>query len=278
MRVVTRQSGLSMHAHLTRVPMTSGGKRARASIYNHISRPPLPTFSPISRLIFFLLARTPLTQPLQSKSQTLAMAPSKRAKIIAARKRKWKKSILKHEDLEEMVIDGVLLDEASASWRPTPDEQFIDPQPGELVVFEDFFYRGFGLPTYPFICKLLNYYGILHIHRHPNSYLQLSVFINLCEAYLGIEPHFDLFHHLFQLKPSGGAKEVGAVYLTMREGALKEYKTIPLNTLLKKWKAEWFYTGNVSVHGEDVELTDDIDAEVKLNVNWIARSDSNGTL
>lgn len=265
-----------MHAHLAWVPMTSGGERASASIYNRISWPPLPTFSPINFLIFFLLARTPLTQPLQSKSQTLAMAPSKRAKIITACKREWKKSILKREYLEEMVIDGVLSDEALASWRPAVGEQFIDPQPGELVVSEGFFYRGFGLPAHPFVYKLMNYYGILHIHLHPNSYLQLSVFINLCEAYLGIEPHFNLFHHLFQLEPNGEAKEVGAVYLTMREGASEEYKTILLNTLLKRWKAKWFYAGNVGVHGEDVELPDDIDAEVKLNANWTARLDSNG--
>lgn len=33
----------------------------------------------------------------------------------------------------------------------------------------------------------------------PNSFLQLSVFVNLCEAYLGIEPHFDLFRYFFHL-------------------------------------------------------------------------------
>lgn len=96
-----------------------------------------------------------------------------------------------------MVIDSVLPDEASTSWRPAAVEQFLDPKSGELVMFEAFFHRGFGLPTHTFIRKVLHYYGILHIHLHPNSYLHLSIFINLCEAYLGIEPHFNLFRHLF---------------------------------------------------------------------------------
>lgn len=169
--------------------------------------------------------------------------------------------------------NNVLLDEALASWRLTAGERFPDPQPGELVVFEHFFYHGFGLPAHPFIRKLLQYYDILHIHLHPNSYLQLSIVINLCEACLGIEPHFNLFRHLFQLKASGGAWVVGAVYLMMREGASEDYKAIPLNTSLKRWKAKWFYAGNVGIHGEDAELPDDIDAEARPNANWTVRPD-----
>jgi hypothetical protein len=35
---------------------------------------------------------------------------------------------------------------------------------------------------------------------HPNSILSISIFINLYEAYLGIHPHFNLWHHFFCLK------------------------------------------------------------------------------
>lgn len=120
------------------------------------------------------------------------MAQSKRAKIVAAWK-EWTGSTSEREDLEEMVMDGVLPDEATASWRPAAGEQFPDPLDGEVVVFEDCYHRGFGLPVHLFVHKLLRYYGIVHIHLHPNSYLNLSVFINLCEANLGIEFHFNLF-------------------------------------------------------------------------------------
>lgn len=73
------------------------------------------------------------------------------------------------EDLEKMIFDGVLPDEATASWHPAAGERYPDPQPGELVVFEDCFYRWFGLPAHPFVRKFLSYYGILHIHLHPQQ-------------------------------------------------------------------------------------------------------------
>lgn len=50
------------------------------------------------------------------------------------------------------------------------------------------------MPCYPFLCDLS--LGNLH----PNSILAVSVFITLCEAYLGIQPHFNLFRHFYCLK------------------------------------------------------------------------------
>ena len=38
-------------------------------------------------------------------------------------------------------------------------------------------------------------------HLTPNSFVHISIFVHLCEAFLGIEPHFELFRFLFHLKP-----------------------------------------------------------------------------
>jgi hypothetical protein len=35
----------------------------------------------------------------------------------------------------------------------------------------------------------------------PKYFVHISVFVHLCEAFLGIEPHFELVRHLFHLKP-----------------------------------------------------------------------------
>lgn len=78
------------------------------------------------------------------------------------------------------------------------------------------------------------------------------------------------------LEESDGARVVGAVYLTMREGASEEYKTVPLNTSLKGWKTKWFYTGNVGIHEEDAELPDDIDTEVNGDARWQRDSPGGG--
>ena len=83
-------------------------------------------------------------------------------------------------------------------------EIFPTPHGNELVVFEDYFYRGFGVPIHSFPHGLIDYYGISLCNLGPNSILHVSVFIHFCEAYPGILPHFDLFCHFFCLKTRGG--------------------------------------------------------------------------
>ena len=98
-----------------------------------------------------------------------------------------------------MVKDGVLPEKEIIGWRDADGEAFPTANTGEIVVFEPFFYRGFSVPTNRFFRGLLNFYKIELVHLNPNSILHISTFIYLCEAYLGIEPHFPLFHHLFQV-------------------------------------------------------------------------------
>jgi hypothetical protein len=74
--------------------------------------------------------------------------------------------------------------------------------------------------------------------------LLVSVFIHLCEAYGGIQPHFDLFRYLFYLRrkgSQGSSKITGGVYLTLRDGMKQEYLNYPWNTSLRDWYNKWFY-------------------------------------
>ena len=114
-----------------------------------------------------------------------------------------------------MEMDRILLDEATTGWRPIEGECFSNPHDGELVVFEDFYRQGFGVLAHPFLCKLLLYYGVSLVHLNPNSILHLAIFINVCEAYLGIELHFNLFRYFFHLKSFTGANVIGPTYLVL---------------------------------------------------------------
>lgn len=83
---------------------------------------------------------------------------------------------------------------------------------------------------------MLLYYGISLCHLNPNSICHISIFTNLCEAFLGIDPHFNLFCHFFYLKPffgSGSPKVVGSCYLVLRDGMASQYIHVPLNTSMK---------------------------------------------
>ena len=77
------------------------------------------------------------------------------------------------------------------------------------------------MPTSSFFRGLLYFYGIELVNLNPNSILQISAFIHLCEAFLGVHPYFTLFHHLFALKAtqkSGQMSVVGGAGLQLRSG------------------------------------------------------------
>ena len=114
-----------------------------------------------------------------------------------------------------MVTAGVLPDRVTDGWRPAIGEPFPMPNTDEVVVFEDYFWRGLGFPVHPFLRDLLVFWSISLCNLHPNTILHISIFIHFYEAFLGILPHFNLFRHLFWLKKKGGSgsKVVGGVYL-----------------------------------------------------------------
>ena len=119
------------------------------------------------------------------------------------RAEEWMESVSNKAMLNQLVVHGVLPDRVTGGWCLTRGESFPTPRGDELVVFEDYFYHGFGVPIHPFLRGLIDYYGISLFNLSPNSILHVFVFVHFCEAYLGILPHFDLFHHFFCLKNRG---------------------------------------------------------------------------
>ena len=157
--------------------------------------------------------------------------------------KEWWKLRSNEQTIEDLITMGVLHNKALAGWHAPEGESFPNPQPGEIVVFEDFFKRGFGVPVHPFLQGLCLYYEIGICNLHPNSILLVSTFIHLCEAYGGFQPHFDLFRHLFCLrkKGSGGSKIAEGVYLNLHDGMKAQYLHYPWNTSLDEWYKKWFY-------------------------------------
>ena len=46
---------------------------------------------------------------------------------------------------------------------------------------------------------LLHYYKIKLQHLNPNGIQHIMAFITMCEGYLGIEPHFELWRYFFAI-------------------------------------------------------------------------------
>ena len=142
-----------------------------------------------------------------------------------------------------MVTTSMLPGRVTGGWHPAIGEPFPMPNTDEVIVFEDYFWRGLGFPVHSFLRDLLVFWSISLCNLHPNTILHISIFIHFCEAFLGILPHFNLFRHLFWLKKKGGggSKVVGRVYLQLWNGMASDYISVPLNTSLKGWNAKWFY-------------------------------------
>ena len=63
------------------------------------------------------------------------MALSKKSRKMNANSKEWVASSSTREDLEEMVMDGILPDEVTTEWRPAEGEHFPNPRVGKLVIF-----------------------------------------------------------------------------------------------------------------------------------------------
>jgi hypothetical protein len=142
----------------------------------------------------------------------------------------WNKSESTEATLVKLITAGVMVEAAIGGWRTSASENYPDPRHGEIVLFEDFYWRGFGNPCHPFLRKMCDYYRVSICNLLPNSVLVVSIFITLCESYLGIQPHFNLWRHFFYLKKkegAGGSKIARGAYLNLQDGMKAEYLNVP---------------------------------------------------
>jgi len=113
-------------------------------------------------------------------------------------------------------------------------------------MFKSFVERGLGIPVCDFLWGLLFFWGIQLHHLTLTSILHISIFVHLCEAFLGIYRHFDLFKTLFFLNPYqnfSNVATIGGANLELRSEMVGKY--IPCSPRqIGNWRSEWFYIDN----------------------------------
>jgi hypothetical protein len=83
----------------------------------------------------------------------------------------------------------------------------------EFVLFVSYLSCGLALSISPFFLLLLEELGLQLQHLTPHSILQATIFIHLCEMFVGVAPSTSLFCHFFVLVKSRKAKDhLGAYY------------------------------------------------------------------
>uniref|UniRef100_J3N6Y1 Transposase (putative) gypsy type domain-containing protein n=1 Tax=Oryza brachyantha TaxID=4533 RepID=J3N6Y1_ORYBR len=123
----------------------------------------------------------------------------------------WQTSNTRDKELKNMVNAKLLLDQPLTCWRSAASEPLPTPNSNEIIVFASFFERGFSLPVSSFSHSLLDFYKLELNHLNPNFILQIYVFVYICESFLGIPPYFNLFHHLFMVRPQPSRLEPSIV-------------------------------------------------------------------
>jgi hypothetical protein len=121
------------------------------------------------------------------------------------------------------------------------------------VSFVSFHERGFGVPASRFMRAILYNYEVELHNLSPNSISQAAIFVALCEGYLGIAPHWDLWTHLFSAElfasPTGdrrvrAAVRAGGCILQLRQSRASLYIPAILASSNKGWQRRWFYLQN----------------------------------
>ena len=105
----------------------------------------------------------------------------------------WKSSKCSDSNLLNLLEKHLLQPRSVIRWRGSAGESFPHEEGNELVVFLPYVLPGLGFPVSNFFRGLLFHWGVQVHHLTPNSILHFSIFVHLCEAFLGIKPHFDLF-------------------------------------------------------------------------------------
>ena len=146
------------------------------------------------------------------------------------------------------VTKGYLPEQKLGEWKATGEHRIPNLEPGEIVLFVPFIEHGLGLPTSPFFHGLLHYYRITLNHLNPNSFLHLSIFVHLCEAFLGIPPSLSLFRYFFHLKPQPRHEEtnvLGGYGIQFRQGLKSKFFDYDLVDSVRDWHVDWFYAANL---------------------------------
>jgi hypothetical protein len=160
------------------------------------------------------------------------------------------------EELEALVTDGLLRPLSGGprpEWMAPGSKADPTPPPGYVVSFIPFHERGFGMPASRFMRALPHYYGVELHNFNPNSIAQAAIFAAVCEGFLGIDPHWDLWTHLFSAEffvASTDVKKVrmtvraGGCTLQLRSGRAAQYIPASLVSSNKGWQNQWFYLWN----------------------------------
>jgi len=172
----------------------------------------------------------------------------------------WRPSSMTERRLLEVEKEGLLRPCVSSSrpeWiAPAADHREPRLPKGYVVSFAKFHRHALGSPPSRFMRALCHHYGVELQHFSPNAITAAVIFAAVCEGYLGMMPHWDLWLHLYWCElfhASSGATGVrklvqagclNLVQKTIKAEEPREHISVGLTSNHAGWDTQWFYLRN----------------------------------
>ncbi|KAK1551482.1 hypothetical protein QYE76_017718 [Lolium multiflorum] len=184
----------------------------------------------------------------------------------------WERSKVSNQDVNLLKRLGLMKKENAI--RFPKEESYPNPPMEYRVSFVDHLIRGLSAPIHDFLRGLLFVYGIQLHQLTPNSILHVSIFITLCECFLGVAPNWALWKRLFCLRRNGSHNttyNIGGVVICVRNDV--DYFDVKFPDSVQGWRRRWLY-----IHEEDANSVEhnivpfDGNAKIQRRYSWDAEA------
>ncbi|KAK1664795.1 hypothetical protein QYE76_052954 [Lolium multiflorum] len=190
---------------------------------------------------------------------------------MAAEDLDWRSKI-SNQDLNLMKKLGLMKKDDAI--RFPSEESYPNPPMEYRVSFVDHLIRGLSAPIHDFLRGLLFVYGIQLHQLTPNSILHISIFITLCECFLGVPPNWALWKRIFLLRRNASRNatyNIGGVVICVRTDV--EYFDVKFPDSVQGWRKKWLYIHEESANSVEHNIVPfDGNAKIQRRRSWDAKA------
>ncbi|KAK1601099.1 hypothetical protein QYE76_018951 [Lolium multiflorum] len=191
---------------------------------------------------------------------------------MAAEDLEWERSKISNQDVNMLKRLGLMKKEDAI--RFPSEESYPNPPMEYRVSFVDHLIRGLSAPIHDFLRGLLFVYGIQLHQLTPNSILHISIFITLCECFLGIPPNWALWKRIFCLRRNGSHNatyNIGGVVICVRTDV--DYFDVKFPDSVQGWRKRWLYIHEESANSVEHNIVPfDGSAKIQRRRSWDAEA------
>ncbi|KAK1678499.1 hypothetical protein QYE76_039347 [Lolium multiflorum] len=191
---------------------------------------------------------------------------------MAAEDLEWERSKISNQDANLMKRLGLMKKEGAI--RFPSEESYPKPPMEYRVSFVDHLIHGLSPPIHDFLRGLLFVYGIQLHHLTPNSILHISIFITLCECFLGVTPNWALWKRIFCIRRNGSHNvtyNIGGVVICVRTDV--DYFDVKFPDSVQGWRKRWLYIHEESANSVEHNIIPfDGNAKIQRRRSWDAEA------